>query len=76
VLWPWQHPLRLSIRFFSASFDQNEDLMTLGKRGGWHGAVAVAVPLLLLLVPATASWHECNSQGVFPGLYGSAALAK
>lgn len=25
---------------------------------------------------ARAVWHECNSQGIYPGLYGSEVLAK
>lgn len=49
----------------------------LSNHGACRGLTAAAVPLLLLLlVPCVpAAWHECNSQGVFPGLYGSAALA-
>ncbi|KAF6251797.1 methyltransferase domain-containing protein [Scenedesmus sp. NREL 46B-D3] len=39
---------------------------------------AAAVSLLALLLGpmmAAAAWHECNSQGAFPGLYGSQVLA-
>uniref|UniRef100_A0A383VJC2 Methyltransferase domain-containing protein n=1 Tax=Tetradesmus obliquus TaxID=3088 RepID=A0A383VJC2_TETOB len=46
-----------------------------------HGTSRLLLQLLLLLLLAVlpdvtvAAWHECNSQGVFPGTYGSQALS-
>jgi hypothetical protein len=46
------------------------------RHGTAFAAAAAVVALLLGPMLAAAAWHECNSQGVFPGLYGSQAVTK